>query len=120
MSVLVTTTDGYHIFPSSGKQLRSLEGHRVECFTPGAGGTFLAVIDRHEVWSHGSDGEWTPLAKKLGLQAVAVYGGADIDRQVAKLRKGVDLIIATPGRVGDRTPARRAGPAGDDECRMRV
>jgi len=46
-----------------------------------------------------------PLAKKLGLRAVAVYGGADIDRQVAKLRKGVDVVIATPGRLidlGDR------------------
>jgi superfamily II DNA/RNA helicase len=46
-----------------------------------------------------------PLAKKLGLHAVAVYGGADIDRQVTKLRKGVDVIIATPGRLidlGDR------------------
>jgi superfamily II DNA/RNA helicase len=47
----------------------------------------------------------TPLARKLGLRAVAVYGGADIDRQVARLRKGVDLVIATPGRLidlGDR------------------
>jgi superfamily II DNA/RNA helicase len=47
----------------------------------------------------------SPLARKLGLRAVAVYGGADIDRQVAKLRKGVDLVIATPGRLidlGDR------------------
>jgi superfamily II DNA/RNA helicase len=46
-----------------------------------------------------------PLAKHLGLRTVAVYGGADIDRQVAKLRKGVDVIIATPGRLidlGDR------------------
>ena len=46
-----------------------------------------------------------PLAKRLGLRVVAVYGGADIDRQVAKLRKGVDVIIATPGRLidlGDR------------------
>jgi superfamily II DNA/RNA helicase len=46
-----------------------------------------------------------PLAQKLGLRAVAVYGGADIDRQVARLRKGVDLVIATPGRLidlGDR------------------
>ncbi len=46
-----------------------------------------------------------PLAKKLGLSAVAVYGGADIDRQVSKLRKGVDIVIATPGRLidlGDR------------------
>jgi superfamily II DNA/RNA helicase len=46
-----------------------------------------------------------PLATTLGLRAVAVYGGADIDRQVAKLQKGVDVIIATPGRLidlGDR------------------
>jgi len=77
MSVLVTTVDGYHIFTSSGKQLRSLEGHRVECFTPGPDGTFLAVIDRHEVWSHGSDGEWTPLAKsEATLTAVVAAGDA--------------------------------------------
>jgi superfamily II DNA/RNA helicase len=47
----------------------------------------------------------SPLATKLGLRAVAVYGGADIDRQVTKLRKGVDIVIATPGRLidlGDR------------------
>jgi hypothetical protein len=90
MSVLVTTTDGYSIFTSSGKQLRSLEGHRVECFTPGPDGTFLAVIDRHEVWSHGSDGEWTPLAKsEATLTAVvaagdAVFAGTD-DARVLKL-----------------------------------
>ena len=47
----------------------------------------------------------TPLAKKLGLRAVAVYGGADIDRQVSKLRQGADIVIAMPGRLidlGDR------------------
>jgi hypothetical protein len=90
MSVLVTTTDGYFIFTSSGKQLRSLEGHRVECFTPGSGGTFLAVIDRHEVWSHGTDGEWTPLAKsEATLTTVvgagdAVFAGTD-DARVLRL-----------------------------------
>ena len=42
-----------------------------------------------------------PLAKTVGLRVVAVYGGADIDRQVAKLRKGVDVVIATPGRLID-------------------
>jgi superfamily II DNA/RNA helicase len=50
-------------------------------------------------------GVLAPLARKLGLHAVAVYGGADLDRQVAKLRKGVDVVIATPGRLidlGDR------------------
>ena len=46
-----------------------------------------------------------PLAKRVDLRVAAVYGGADVDRQVAKLRKGVDVVIATPGRlidVGDR------------------
>ena len=46
-----------------------------------------------------------PLAGAVGLRLVAVYGGADIDRQVKKLRRGVDVIIATPGRLidlGDR------------------
>ncbi len=45
------------------------------------------------------------LATAVGLRTAAVYGGADIDRQVAKLRKGVDVMIATPGRLidlGDR------------------
>ncbi|MDA8341220.1 MAG: DEAD/DEAH box helicase [Actinomycetota bacterium] len=46
-----------------------------------------------------------PLGKAVGLRVVAVYGGADIDRQVSKIRKGVDVVIATPGRLidlGDR------------------
>ena len=46
-----------------------------------------------------------PLAEAAGLRVVAVYGGADIERQVKKLRRGVDIIIATPGRLidlGDR------------------
>ncbi|MGP8008525.1 MAG: DEAD/DEAH box helicase [Acidimicrobiales bacterium] len=45
------------------------------------------------------------LAAEADLRVVAVYGGADIERQVKKLRKGVDVIIATPGRLidlGDR------------------
>jgi len=46
-----------------------------------------------------------PLAEAAGLRTVAVYGGADIERQVKKLRRGVDVVIATPGRLidlGDR------------------
>ncbi len=46
-----------------------------------------------------------PLAKAAGLRIAAVYGGADMDRQIKKLRRGVDVVIATPGRLidlGDR------------------
>jgi superfamily II DNA/RNA helicase len=46
-----------------------------------------------------------PLGKALGLHVAAVYGGADVEKQVAVLRRGCDIIIATPGRLidlGDR------------------
>jgi superfamily II DNA/RNA helicase len=46
-----------------------------------------------------------PLGAALGLHVNAVYGGADIERQVKSLRRGSDVIIATPGRLidlGDR------------------
>jgi superfamily II DNA/RNA helicase len=46
-----------------------------------------------------------PLADALGLRAVSVYGGADIEKQIKQLRQGADLVIATPGRLidlGDR------------------
>ena len=36
-----------------------------------------------------------------GLNIVAVYGGADIDRQVRALNKGAQIIVATPGRMND-------------------
>jgi hypothetical protein len=75
MSVLVTTVDGYHIFTSSGKRLTSLDGHRVESFTPGPDGAWFAIVDRHEIWQHGTDGTWTPRAKSdAELTAVAAVG----------------------------------------------
>jgi superfamily II DNA/RNA helicase len=46
-----------------------------------------------------------PLAHELSLRVVAVYGGADIEKQIRQLRKGCEIIIATPGRLidlGDR------------------
>ena len=45
--------------------------------------------------------ELEPLAKAMGLRALAVYGGADIDRQINRLKKGIELIVATPGRMID-------------------
>jgi superfamily II DNA/RNA helicase len=42
-----------------------------------------------------------PLAEVIGVKVAAVYGGADIERQVALLRKHVDVVIATPGRLID-------------------
>ena len=46
-----------------------------------------------------------PLAEARGLRLTAVYGGAPMDRQIKALRRGVEIVIATPGRLidlGDR------------------
>ena len=36
-----------------------------------------------------------------GLRLVAVYGGANIETQIRALRRGVQIIVATPGRLID-------------------
>jgi superfamily II DNA/RNA helicase len=42
-----------------------------------------------------------PLAKARGLRLAAMYGGRNLDAQVKVLRKGVDVIVGTPGRIID-------------------
>ncbi|MCI5121207.1 MAG: DEAD/DEAH box helicase, partial [Candidatus Electrothrix sp. AUS4] len=36
-----------------------------------------------------------------GIRILAVYGGASIEQQIRELRKGVQIIVATPGRLRD-------------------
>lgn len=38
---------------------------------------------------------------KKGVKMIPVYGGQSIDRQIKSLKKGVNLVIGTPGRVMD-------------------
>lgn len=45
--------------------------------------------------------ELGPLGREIGLTTVAIYGGADMDRQIAQIQKGIDLVVATPGRMID-------------------
>jgi ATP-dependent RNA helicase DeaD len=40
-------------------------------------------------------------AKGVGLSVVAVYGGASMDQQLRSLKRGVDIVVATPGRALD-------------------
>jgi len=47
-------------------------------------------------------GDLTDYAKYTGkLKILAVYGGASIDNQIRGLKKGVHIIVATPGRLID-------------------
>ena len=41
------------------------------------------------------------LAGPAGLKAFSVYGGVGYEKQIANIRKGVDIIVGTPGRLID-------------------
>ncbi len=41
------------------------------------------------------------LGKALDIKSTAVYGGANIEKQIDKLHEGTDLLVATPGRLID-------------------
>ncbi len=41
------------------------------------------------------------IAESLGLRVATVYGGASMDVQIRSLRKGVNIIVGTPGRLID-------------------
>jgi superfamily II DNA/RNA helicase len=45
--------------------------------------------------------ELAPLAKAVGRHVAAVYGGVGYGPQKGALRKGVDVLVATPGRLED-------------------
>ena len=45
--------------------------------------------------------EATKLGKHTGFVCASFYGGVGYEKQVAALKKGVDVIIGTPGRVID-------------------
>ncbi|MFZ5919825.1 MAG: DEAD/DEAH box helicase [Chloroflexota bacterium] len=37
----------------------------------------------------------------LGVRVLAVYGGSSYSRQITRLKKGVDVVVGTPGRLLD-------------------
>jgi len=39
--------------------------------------------------------------KRLPLRSTVVYGGVDMNAQIAELRRGVEILVATPGRLLD-------------------
>lgn len=45
-------------------------------------------------------------AYKEGVRIACVYGGENIQKQIDKLKKGVQIVVATPGRLLDHTQRR--------------
>jgi superfamily II DNA/RNA helicase len=42
-----------------------------------------------------------PLGRAIGVSVMTVYGGVTYTRQISRLRDGIDLVVATPGRLID-------------------
>ncbi len=45
--------------------------------------------------------ELEPLAREIDRNVLAVYGGKGLERQIQGLRRGVDVLVACPGRLLD-------------------
>jgi superfamily II DNA/RNA helicase len=60
----------------------------------------LVLVPTRELAQQVSDA-LAPLAQALDLKVTTVYGGASMGRQIDQLRRGVDVVVATPGRLQD-------------------
>ncbi len=60
----------------------------------------LVLVPTHELAIQITD-VFLEIAKHTKVQCFGIYGGVDQDPQIHKLNKGVDVLIATPGRMFD-------------------
>lgn len=60
----------------------------------------LILVPTRELANQVAD-ELAPFAGACGLWLTAIYGGASMVRQIRALQAGVDIVIATPGRLND-------------------
>ncbi|MCU1351212.1 MAG: helicase, superfamily [Acidimicrobiales bacterium] len=60
----------------------------------------LVLVPTRELCTQVRD-ELAPLGAVRDVSVVAIYGGADIEKQIKKLAKGAEIVVATPGRMID-------------------
>jgi len=60
----------------------------------------LVLVPTRELANQVSE-ELSKLAKFTGHSCTPIYGGVGIGPQVTKLRRGTDIVVATPGRAKD-------------------
>src|SRR5947208_7367013 len=81
--------------------LSNLDGGKAKPKRPRA----LVLVPTRELAIQVSDA-LSPLAKSLGLWCRTVVGGMSFTAQANQLERGVDLLIATPGRLSDHVRQR--------------
>ncbi|NOX64298.1 MAG: DEAD/DEAH box helicase, partial [Chlorobi bacterium] len=60
----------------------------------------LVMVPTHELAMQINE-VFEKLGHKTRIKSFAIYGGIDQDPQILRLQKGVDILIATPGRLFD-------------------
>ena len=60
----------------------------------------LVLVPTRELANQVSE-ELSKLAKFTGHKCIPIYGGVGIAPQIDKLKKGTDIVVATPGRAKD-------------------
>jgi len=60
----------------------------------------LVMVPTHELAIQ-TENVFRVLGKHTRIKAFAIHGGVEQDPQIAQLNKGVDVLIATPGRMFD-------------------
>ena len=104
--VLKSSLEGRDLYVQSqtgtGKTAAYLTSIIQELLTRGesAGKKALVMVPTRELAVQVQE-EAQKLAKFTSLKCASFYGGVGYDKQVASLKKGVDIIIGTPGRVID-------------------
>ena len=66
----------------------------------GAAPTCVVMVPTHELAIQ-IHKVFLEIGKYCGAIATAIYGGVEQDAQIARLKKGTDILIATPGRLFD-------------------
>ncbi|MFG2061572.1 DEAD/DEAH box helicase [Micromonospora sp. NPDC048871] len=72
------------------------DGHRARPLRPRA----LVLVPTRELAMQVSDA-LLPLGRAVGVFVKTAVGGVPYDRQIDALRRGVEVMVATPGRLGD-------------------
>ncbi len=60
----------------------------------------LVMVPTHEL-AQQITGVFTVLAKNTGVKPLGIIGGVDQEPQIAALENGIDILVATPGRLFD-------------------
>jgi ATP-dependent RNA helicase RhlE len=60
----------------------------------------LVMVPTHEL-AQQITGVFTVLAKNTGVKTLGIIGGVEQEPQIAALENGIDILVATPGRLFD-------------------